>query len=60
MFKPVRIVATIVFLGSIGLVLVGAFVLQNAVSIFFLCCNYYYVTKFYFLPRQILCIGMLL
>jgi len=29
MFKPVRIVATIVFLGSIGLVFVGAFVLRN-------------------------------
>jgi len=31
MFKPVRVVATIVFLGSIGLVFVGAFVLGNDV-----------------------------
>ncbi|GLB35123.1 putative nonessential protein required for the fusion of transport vesicles derived from the endocytic pathway with the Golgi complex [Lyophyllum shimeji] len=29
MFKPVRIVATILFLGSIGLVFVGAFVLRS-------------------------------
>jgi len=29
MFSPVRVVATIVFLGSIGLVFVGAFVLHN-------------------------------
>jgi len=29
MFKPVRVVATIVFLASIGLVFVGAFVLDN-------------------------------
>lgn len=33
MFKPVRVVATIVFLASIGLVLVGAFVLRNGVRI---------------------------
>jgi hypothetical protein len=33
MFKPVRVVATIVFLASIGLVFVGAFVLGNAVGI---------------------------
>jgi hypothetical protein len=31
MFKPVRVVATIVFLASIGLVFVGAFVLKNEV-----------------------------
>jgi len=31
MFKPVRVVATIVFLASIGLVLVGAFVLRSGV-----------------------------
>lgn len=31
MFKPVRVVATIVFLASIGLVFVGAFVLKNDV-----------------------------
>jgi len=31
MFKPVRIVATIVFLASIGLIFVGAFVLGNGV-----------------------------
>ncbi|KAG2061234.1 SFT2-domain-containing protein, partial [Suillus hirtellus] len=31
MFKPVRIIATIVFLGSVGLVFVGAFVLRNEV-----------------------------
>ncbi|THV07883.1 SFT2-domain-containing protein [Dendrothele bispora CBS 962.96] len=31
MFKPVRVVATIVFLASIGLVFVGAFVLGNEV-----------------------------
>lgn len=31
MFAPVRVVATIVFLGSIGLVFVGAFVLGNDV-----------------------------
>jgi len=31
MFKPVRVVATAVFLASIGLVIVGAFVLGNAV-----------------------------
>jgi len=29
MFKPVRVVATIIFLASIGLVFVGAFVLKN-------------------------------
>ncbi|TCD61420.1 hypothetical protein EIP91_008454 [Steccherinum ochraceum] len=29
MFKPVRIVATIIFLGSIGLVFVGAFVIKS-------------------------------
>jgi hypothetical protein len=33
MFKPVRVVATIVFLASIGLVLVGAFVLHNGVRV---------------------------
>jgi len=31
MFKPVRVAATIVFLGSIGLVFVGAFVLKNEI-----------------------------
>jgi len=31
MFKPVRIVATLVFLGSIGLIFVGAFVIRNGV-----------------------------
>lgn len=31
MFKPVRIIATVVFLGSVGLVFVGAFVLKNEV-----------------------------
>jgi len=31
MFKPVRIVATLVFLGSIGLIFVGAFVIGNGV-----------------------------
>ncbi|THH32997.1 hypothetical protein EUX98_g1194 [Antrodiella citrinella] len=31
MFKPVRIVATIVFLGAIGLVFVGAFVIKSDV-----------------------------
>lgn len=35
MFKPVRIIATIVFLGSIALVFVGAFVIKNDVRIFF-------------------------
>lgn len=35
MFKPVRIVATIVFLASIGLVFVGAFVLHNDVRVYF-------------------------
>jgi len=34
MFKPVRVVATIVFLLSIGLVFVGAFVLRNEVGWF--------------------------
>jgi len=29
MFKPVRVVATIIFIASIGLVFVGAFVLRN-------------------------------
>jgi hypothetical protein len=29
MFKPVRVVATIIFLGSIGMVFVAAFVLGN-------------------------------
>lgn len=33
MFKPVRIVATIVFLGSIALVFVGAFVINNDVRL---------------------------
>jgi len=33
MFKPVRIVATILLVASIALVLVGAFVLGNAVGI---------------------------
>jgi hypothetical protein len=31
MFKPVRLIATAVFLGSVGLVFVGAFVLGNEV-----------------------------
>ncbi|KAH7912248.1 SFT2-domain-containing protein [Hygrophoropsis aurantiaca] len=31
MFKPVRIVATVIFLASIGLVFVGAFVLKNEI-----------------------------
>ncbi|KAF9072938.1 vesicle transport protein, partial [Rhodocollybia butyracea] len=31
MFKPVRIIATLVFLGSIGLVFVGAFVIRSDV-----------------------------
>ncbi|CDO70766.1 hypothetical protein BN946_scf184798.g81 [Trametes cinnabarina] len=29
MFKPVRVIATIVFLGSIGLIFVGAFVIRS-------------------------------
>jgi len=33
MFKPVRLVATAVFLGSVGLVFVGAFVLGNEVCV---------------------------
>lgn len=33
MFKPVRVVATILFLGSIGLIFVGAFVIKSDVSI---------------------------
>jgi len=33
MFKPVRVVATIILIGSIGMVLVGAFVLRIAVRI---------------------------
>ncbi|KAF9504290.1 hypothetical protein BS47DRAFT_1308385 [Hydnum rufescens UP504] len=33
MFKPVRVVAAILFLGSIGLVFVGAFVLKNDVGL---------------------------
>lgn len=32
MFKPVRIVASVIFLASIGLVFVAAFVLSNGVS----------------------------
>lgn len=32
MFKPVRVVATILFLASIGLIFVGAFVIRNDVS----------------------------
>ncbi|KAG1858401.1 SFT2-domain-containing protein [Suillus subalutaceus] len=31
MFKPVRIIATVVFLGSVGLVFVGAFVLKSEI-----------------------------
>ncbi|KAJ8093115.1 hypothetical protein PM082_020600 [Marasmius tenuissimus] len=31
MFKPVRIIATIIFLASIGLIFVGAFVIENGV-----------------------------
>ncbi|KAI0709057.1 SFT2-domain-containing protein [Earliella scabrosa] len=31
MFKPVRVVATILFLGSIGLIFVGAFVIRNGI-----------------------------
>ncbi|KAG1749032.1 SFT2-domain-containing protein [Suillus paluster] len=31
MFKPVRLIATIVFIGSIGLVFIGAFVIGNEV-----------------------------
>jgi len=31
MFKPIRVIATIVFLASIGLVFVGAFVLHNEI-----------------------------
>lgn len=34
MFKPIRVIATIVFLASIGLVFVGAFVLKNEVGAF--------------------------
>lgn len=33
MFKPVRIVATIVFLAMIGLIFVGAFVIKIDVSV---------------------------
>ena len=33
MFKPVRIVATVVFLASIALVFVGAFVIRNDVRL---------------------------
>lgn len=33
MFKPVRVVATIVLIASIGLVFVGAFVLRNGVRV---------------------------
>ena len=32
MFKPVRVVATIIFLASIGLIFVGAFVIRSDVS----------------------------
>lgn len=37
MFKPVRVVATILFLGSIGLIFVGAFVIKSDVSTRFHC-----------------------
>lgn len=33
MFKPVRVVASIIFLASIGLVFVAAFVLRNEVRV---------------------------
>lgn len=32
MFKPVRVVATLIFFATIGLVFVGAFVIGNGVS----------------------------
>lgn len=35
MFKPVRVVASVIFLGSIGLIFVGAFVLKNGVRLSF-------------------------
>ncbi len=57
MFKPVRIVATIIFLGSIGLVLVGAFVLRNSVRIS-VSFDYYCFDSLFVLRRQILCLGM--
>ena len=48
MFKPVRIIATIVFLATIGLVFVGAFVIHNGVCtlVHLLSC----VTLIYHLP----------
>ncbi|KAI0721637.1 Got1/Sft2-like family-domain-containing protein [Cerioporus squamosus] len=41
MFKPVRVVATIIFLGSIGLIFVGAFVIRsNLLCIIFVIIEY--------------------
>ncbi|RDX48269.1 SFT2-domain-containing protein [Polyporus arcularius HHB13444] len=41
MFKPIRVVATIIFLGSIGLIFVGAFVIRsNLLCIIFVIIEY--------------------
>lgn len=39
MFKPVRVVASIIFLASIGLVFVAAFVLRNEVRVVYYFCR---------------------
>lgn len=57
MFAPVRVVATIVFLGSIGLVFVGAFVLGNDVSPHISSDPLYFLAEMLFFFSQVLCIS---
>lgn len=57
MFAPVRVVATIVFLGSIGLVFVGAFVLGNDVSAHMSPDPLSFLAEMLFLFLQVLCIS---
>lgn len=44
MFKPIRIIASLVFVASIVLVLIGAFVLGNGVCYFDLSISTYYMS----------------
>ena len=55
MFKPIRVVATIIFLASIGMVFVGAFVLTNEVRS--LLTAHSFVHLIAFVVSQILCLS---
>ena len=59
MFKPVRVIATVVLFASIGLVLVGAFVLHNGVGIGRILFHLERLLIYPLLSTQVLCLSEL-